>query len=324
MPHQNWKSALLSRPVRKTLDLLLAPFTLLAAIWFRYFRSRDITEMKATVKILDTIGVFPIGDHYYEPLAAPAKHIKPLGRPRHLPALRLNLAKQIEFLSELRFGAELQNLPLTSSDPQQYCFQNLSFGAGDGEILYAMVRSFKPRRIIEVGAGYSTLMIREALRRNDSDCRHICVEPYEVPWLEQVGVEVARKRVQDLPVSLFQELKADDILFIDSSHMIRPQGDVLFEILEVLPSLKPGVLVHFHDIFTPRDYPDAWVFDLRRFWNEQYLLEAYLSENPRYEVLLATNQLFYDAREPFLEACPVLRQHPDCACLGSLWLRRVG
>lgn len=99
-----------------------------------------------------------------------------------------------------------------------------------------------------------------ALQKNSEEqsgyqCRHVCIEPYEMPWMEQSGVEVIRARVETVDQTVFRELEAGDILFIDSSHMIRPQGDVLCEFLELLPILRKGVIVHVHDVFTPRDYP---------------------------------------------------------------------
>jgi hypothetical protein len=139
-------------------------------------------------------------------------------------------------------------------------------------------------------------MARRALARNraedaDYQCRHVCIEPYEMPWLERAGVEVVRERVEHLDPAMFAELDAGDVLFIDSSHVIRPQGDVVFEYLELLPTLRPGVIVHAHDIFTPRDYLQEWVVDRVRLWNEQYLLEAFLSHNHDWVVLGALNYL---------------------------------
>ena len=111
-----------------------------------------------------------------------------------------------------------------------------------------MVRHFKPQCIIEIGSGSSTLMVRNAIARNKSDnpqyrCRHMCIEPYEQPWLEKTEVELIRDKVENVDKSFFQQLGPNDILFIDSSHIIRPQGDVLFEYLELLPTLASGVLV---------------------------------------------------------------------------------
>lgn len=94
-------------------------------------------------------------------------------------------------------------------------------------------------------------------------------------WLEEVGVSVVRKKVEEVELSFFSRLQGNDILFIDSSHIICPQGDVLFEYLELLPSLNKGVIVHVHDIFSPKNYLKQWLQDEIWFWNEQYLLEAF-------------------------------------------------
>ena len=142
-------------------------------------------------------------------------------------------------------------------------------------------------------------MAREALAQNlredaSYNCRHICIEPYEMDWLDGVsGIEVLCQKIEQMDNQLLLELEKDDILFIDSSHVIRPQGDVLCEYLEILPILKPGVMVHIHDIFTPRDYLDHWLIDEVKLWNEQYLLEAFLSCNSQFEIIAALNFLSY-------------------------------
>jgi hypothetical protein len=123
-------------------------------------------------------------------------------------------------------------------------------------------------------------MVINAIHENkiestEYQCQHICIEPYEQPWLEKVDVELKRNKVEELDLSLFNILEENDILFIDSSHVIRPQGDVLFEILEILPILNSGVIIHIHDIFTPKDYLDEWIYQDKKLWNEQYLLEAF-------------------------------------------------
>ena len=100
-----------------------------------------------------------------------------------------------------------------------------------------------------------------------------CIEPYEMPWLEKTGVAVVRKKVEDVEPSFFSQLQENDVLFIDSSHIIRHQGDVLFEFLEVLPSLNKGVIVHVHEIFSPKNYLKQWLQDKIKFWNEQFLAE---------------------------------------------------
>ena len=119
--------------------------------------------------------------------------------------------------------------------------------------------------------------------------------------------------------ALFQQLSENDILFIDSSHVIRPQGDVLYEFLELLPLLPPGVIVHIHDIFTPRDYPQDWVTGAVILWNEQYLLEAFLTQNPHWEIVGALNHLKHHHFGAFKAACPAISPEVEP---GSFYIRR--
>ena len=136
-------------------------------------------------------------------------------------------------------------------------------------------------------------------------------------------MKVIREPVEIIDKELFESLQANDILFIDSSHMIRPQGDVLFEYLEILPILNSGVLVHIHDIFSPRDYPEEWISQRVRFWNEQYLLEAFLSFNSTVKIVGALNFLKHHHPHELARCCPILSEQMDYREPGSLWMRRV-
>ena len=183
---------------------------------------------------------------------------------------------------------------------------------------------FRSGRIFEIGSGYSTLIAVRAIRKNIAEepeyhCNHVCVEPYEMPWLEEIGVTVIRQRVETLPLNLFQELDDGDLLFIDSSHIIRPQGDVLFEYLELLPSLNPGVVVHVHDIFSPNDYSNLCL-GLGRFWNEQYLLEAFLTSNHEWEIMGGLNYLKHHHYKELKAVCPFLTPEREP---GSFYLRKM-
>ncbi len=276
--------------------------------------------------LLDRIGVSFVRHHYYEPIVFPEDLRKPLDEDRCLPALDLNEASQLELVRAFHYREELLSIPLESGAVGEFGYSNPNFGPGDAEMLYNLIRHFKPKRLIEIGSGYSTLMARLAIRRNTAEdsaytCGHVCVEPYEQPWLENLGVEVVRELVEKRGTSFVAALECNDILFIDSSHVIRPQGDVLFEYLELLPRLAPGVLVHVHDIFTPKDYPARWVLQDRKLWNEQYLLEAFLAFNSEFEVLIAANWLKHHHRDELENACPVALQQPACEP-GSFWLRR--
>jgi predicted O-methyltransferase YrrM len=276
---------------------------------------------------LERVGVFPILDQYYEPLFQSEQLRNRGGRRRELPGLDMNVERQLALLRRFTFADELLQFPEDNAPSGGFFYRNGSFEAGDAEYLYGVIRHFKPMRVVEVGGGYSTLIIAAALSRNRLEpgrerARHICIEPYENPWLSAVGVELLRATVESVDKGVFTELQANDVLFVDSSHVIRPGGDVLFECLELLPILKPGVLVHFHDVFTPREYTQS-TFDDMRFWNEQYLLEAFLSLNRDYEVIGAVNFLAHEFWDELAAACPVFAKESGRREPGSFWLRRI-
>jgi predicted O-methyltransferase YrrM len=251
-----------------------------------------------------------------------------VGIDRDLVGIDWNISEQLDLLSRFHFNEELLKFPLTYERDLQYFYRNGVFESGDAEFLYNMIRYFKPRRVFEIGSGQSTLLTTIAIQANGrSDpnyhCRHVCIEPYENNWLQQLNIELVRSPVERLDKSLFGELEQNDILFIDSSHMIRPQGDVLFEYLEILPILKSGVLVHIHDIFSPKDYLHEWIHQDVRFWNEQYLLEAFLSFNAQFKIIGSLNFLKHHYPQELAGPCPVLRKQIDFREPGSFWIRRV-
>lgn len=168
-------------------------------------------------------------------------------------------------------------------------------------------------------------MVVNAINKNrleapEYSCEHICIEPYEMEWLEEVDVKLERQLVEKVDKSLFSSLSKHDVLFIDSSHIIRPQGDVLFEYLEILPILRSGVIVHIHDIFTPKDYLSQWILNEVRFWNEQYLLEAFLSGNSNFRIIGALNFLTHHYPQQLCQCCPILKQQISSREPGSFWM----
>ena len=191
-----------------------------------------------------------------------------------------------------------------------FSFEHKSFHSGDAEFLFQFLRHFKPAKVVEIGSGNSTKIARHALDLNEEaghSASLVCIEPYEMPWLEAFdNIELVRSLVEDCDIDWSTYLKSGDLLFIDSSHMIRPQGDVLHEYLEIIPKLASGVYVHVHDIFTPRDYLDNWIRQDVKFWNEQYLLEAMLGNTARYEVVAALNFLKHDHYDALKRVCPFL------------------
>jgi hypothetical protein len=185
----------------------------------------------------------------------------------------------------------------------EFHFNNGFFERVDAEIAYSMVRYLKPRGIVEIGSGQTTRVLAAALRRNAEEGRSgdlLAIEPYPDAVLRHgfPGLsKLAARRVQDVPMELFTELKRGDILFIDSSHVVAVDSDVIYEYLRILPKLQPGVVIHVHDIFLPADYPQKFVMTNLCFWGEQYMLEAFLSYNRAFQVLWSSSamQFFHRA-----------------------------
>ena len=148
-----------------------------------------------------------------------------------------------------------------------------------------------------------------------------CIEPYEINWLDTTkNIELIREKVEDIPVNFFKQLQENDILFIDSSHIIRPENDVLFEYLEILPALNKGVIIHIHDIFSPRHYRSDWLQKDLRLWNEQYLLEAFLYYNDSFEIIYSLNYLKSNHFNATQQALTNLSEQDQPA---SIWLRKI-
>jgi predicted O-methyltransferase YrrM len=314
------------RRAHRLVDLLILPAVILAALVLRFARRTGLHRLPLTRRALLRIGVLPILDHYYEPRF---RYDGPLpDAPRSLPGIRWNDAAQLALLERLTHAPELVDGQLPARGPRRFAYENGYFGPGDAEFLYSAIRHFRPARIMEVGSGHSTLVAAAAIDRNRADdpsydCRHVCIEPYEHDWLEELGVEVVRRPVESLDPAMFQELAANDILFIDSSHVIRPGGDVLYEYLQLLPRLRPGVLVHVHDIFSPYDYPDAWLRHELKLWNEQYLLEAWLSASHDFEIIGALHYLSRHHRHHLERAFPAYARVAGRHVPGSFWIRRT-
>lgn len=174
-----------------------------------------------------------------------------------------------------------------------------------------MIRYFRPLKVIEAGSGYSTAFACKALAENQAEtgkaASHICIEPYPKTGLSNLPVDIIAEPIETTDPDLFESLEGNDILFIDSSHIVRTNGDVVHEYLQILPSLQPGVFVHCHDIFLPREYPIEWIEKNRYFWNEQYLLQALLSDSNKFKPFLTLNHLFHHYRAEIEHCCPILK-----------------
>lgn len=266
----------------------------------------------------DRLGVYPVIDHYHEPPVRP----RPRG-PRRLPGIDLRVEAQLELLGRLRYGDELREVPLHTTDATTPYYANPSFAAPDAQVYHSLLRLFRPRRVLEIGSGQSTRFAARALALNRAEGAKgelVAIEPFEAPELEQLGARVIRERVEEADGEVFTELRPGDVLFIDSSHVVQPGGDVVLLLLDVLPALPPGVLVHVHDVFTPGDYPEEWS-RRRWFWSEQYVVEGLLTHNPRLEVVLAVDHLLREHADAFAAACPVPQPAGPGPTPSSFWLR---
>ena len=257
--------------------------------------------IKKSFPIWQKMGFHVTPNHFYEPVPDTRTLKDELWlKYTDMAGIEINKESQINLLFEFRSGFknEYEAFPRERTTiPYQYFVNNSAFGPVDGEIYYCMIRYFKPRKIIEVGTGYSTYLAAQAILKNKEeygiDCELIAIDPYPSKMIENgfPGLsKVIKSKVEDIEPSIFLELKGSDILFIDSSHVLKIGNDVHYLYLEVLPRLNKGILIHIHDIFLPANYPREWVLKKYKFWNEEYLLQAFLTFNNVFEVVLL---LFY-------------------------------
>lgn len=318
----------MKRLIKKLLpvaDIMLMPFVYPAAWLMKNIRRAGVHRLPLCKSALMNVGVFPIQNHYYEPQFDNRTPKLDFSQDRKLPGVNWNISGQLELLERFIFSQELADIPKEKPGSLKFYLNNCMFKSGDAEYWYQLIRTIKPSRIFEIGSGNSTLMAISAIAQNQADdpsykCEHICIEPYEMPWLEESGVSIVRSKVEDVELSFFSKLQENDILFIDSSHIIRPQGDVLFEYLELLPSLRKGVIVHIHDIFSPKNYLKQWLQDEVWFWNEQYLLEAFLTHNSTWKVVGALNYLHHNHYEKFKTIAPFLTPEREP---GSFYIQKI-
>ena len=283
------------------------------------------------------LGFDVIERDYYSPVPR-VEELSPAiwEEPNALRGIHFDLDAQMEFL-ERDLGPYLAEFrpPLTPSGrPEDFHLENNFYGPLDAEVLYAMVRHFRPRRIVELGSGDSTLVIRDADRRNVEDgadpAEHRVYDPYPRPELKTIiggFATLEPTSATEVPLEVFESLQANDILFVDTTHTVKVGGEVNYLVLDALPVIGPGVIVHFHDIFLPWEYPREWITleRLERYWAEQYLLQAFLAFNPLYEVLFACYPTVREFPGRLAGSVPSLTtaNGPDDVFPAGIWLRRL-
>jgi hypothetical protein len=253
-------------------------------------------------------------------------HERPLPR-----GIRWDLDAQLDEVRRISpYLSELENVPWdTPPGLPRYHWNNNFWRGADALVHYGLLRHLKPRRVVEIGAGWSSLLMAEALGHNQE-------EGSEPAVVDQIEPFPRRELLRALPahwtlhenilqradLELFDSLQPGDVCFYDGSHVARAGSDVVWFFFEVLPRLKPGVLVHVHDIFWPADYPDDWIFNRGQTWNEQYVLQAFLMYNSAFEPLICNPVLCRHRGEALEE---LFRETSETQHSGtSIWLKTTG
>jgi hypothetical protein len=275
-----------------------------------------------------TIKFAPPG-HFYSPLPNIddiQKLYQKVDKSRNPMGIDINDDKQIELLKHFqKYSSVVPFGDGFKKNNTRYFFNgNEWYSYGDAIILFCMINYFKPNRFIEVGSGYSSLVTLDTCELLNLKTKITFIEPFPDLILSLLSNRddsekiILRKEVQTVNISLFDDLNGGDILFVDSSHVVKFASDVLFIVTEVLPRLKPGVIIHFHDIFWPFEYPLEWLE--RGFaWNEAYFLKLLLENNKNYEILYFNDymgQMHQDLIEQYM---PLALKNFGC----GIWLKKV-
>ncbi len=208
----------------------------------------------------------------------------------------LNVAEQLSLLRDLEVYCADFPFPAKEQNNFRYYAENRYYAHTDGLLLYFMIRHFKPQRVIEAGSGFSSALML--------DMRHLYNTPAHLTFIDpetdrlksllraedETHATIIGRPVQTVEPNVFTALQKNDILFIDSSHVTKTGSDVNYLLLEILPLLQPGVIIHIHDIFYPFIYPEKWTFSGIN-WNETYLVRALLANTNRYKILLFSDYL---------------------------------
>lgn len=245
--------------------------------------------------------------------------------PADLAPIQLNEEDQLELLKELaRYYPDHPFQP-TKTEGLRYFFDNVFYGYTDSLLFYCMIRHLKPQRVIEIGAGYSSCVLLDTNELNFGNaiqCTFIDPHPAQLLSLihpsDASDIRLIREQVQDVDKSLFSELEPGDVLFVDSSHVSKAGSDVNHIFFHILPTLRQGVWVHFHDIFYPFEYPLEWLTE-GRAWTEAYLLRAFLQYNQVFRIALFAQYLFRFHSDPLFSLMPLCAKGAG----GCFWLQKI-
>ena len=241
-----------------------------------------------------------------------------------MQSIELQISKQKKLIRKIAKKKTCLEFPDHFSKESLYHYENPFFSYGDAGALLCMILENKPNLIIEVGSGYSTALMIEVRKKLDLKFKILCIEPYPEILHNLIDgnilkdFEILPTNIQDIEISHFDKLNDGDVLFIDSTHVSKFGSDVNFIFEKILPRLKKGVIVHFHDIFWPFEYPESWVLE-GRAWNEAYVLRAFLQYNRAFEIFFWPHMM--DALHPGIidEIIPKFKLNKGA----SIYIRRI-
>lgn len=293
---------------------------------FLRFMRLMVTTYRKNLRFL----TFQPPGHFYSPIPDIKEVLKQNDRfaPSQIKTcigVELNESRQLDLLNQL--AEYSREWPYNDGEQQnlRYYNPNRFFAPGDAMVLYSIIRQYQPQRVIEIGSGLSSGLMMDVNEMNFAHSIDITlIEPYPTvlhSTLKKDDMEkctIVEKQVQDVPLDVFQTLSENDILFIDSSHVMKFGSDVNYLYFEVLPSIHKGVLVHIHDIFWPFEYPREWFLD-GRAWNEAYLLRAFLQFNNMFEILWFNSFMAHQHADEVKEKLLLSSKETDC----SIWLMKT-
>lgn len=275
-------------------------------------------------KLWEKQGVHVVPTHYYSPISSDADktdhYVVRKAGVFDMLGVDLNDSLQYEILMHVltTYRDEVLSFPssLPAGDPSlKYFYDNGMFNINDASLYHTIIRHFRPRQIIEVGSGFSLRVSMDAaslndITANDDTTKFTVIEPFPnqghnsyLLTTDRINHFIASK-IQDVSLEEFSVLKANDILFLDSSHVVAAGSDTVHEFLKIVPRLAPGVIIHIHDIFLPNDLPMSWTYDMHRGWAEQYLLHAFLMYNNEFEVVASSSYIHHKYLEEIRNAMP--------------------
>jgi regulator of replication initiation timing/predicted O-methyltransferase YrrM len=291
-------------------------------------RRRHDRLLSAYDKLLAECGIHPPG-HFHSPIPAFAEIRQGDSRlfhtmPRSIAGIDMHEDEQLELLGRFRDYYETLPFKAGKAEGLRYYLDNPAYSYSDGILLHCMLRHLKPRRIVEVGSGFSSALILDTAELFFDDALELSVidpDPQRLLSLIQEGdrdrFRLVSVRLQDVDLGKFGTLEANDILFIDSTHVSKLDSDVNRLFFTILPVLASGVHVHFHDVIYPFEYPKDW-FELGRAWNEAYVLRAFLQYNEKFRIVLMNTFMEHFHEEFFRESMPLCLKNLG----GSIWLRK--